>query len=292
MEPSKKTNACLKHPSNQKECFCLKCKKLFCHDCYKNDISHKSHILPLSNELLANYSFEQYLGEGSFGFVFRVISLSDDLPYALKIINDVDDYELFSKEIKRNIKMSHPNFIKYHTSFIIKSEKLFVIILELAHRSLELEIKSLSQSTAINYFIQIMEALRYLHDELKIVHRNLKLTNIFIKKEVIKLCDTGEALFMNNKKIMASNSSCDETSIYLPPEVLRGQKYNEKSDVWAAGIVFHAMLSKGNHPFEHDGTNNQNEIMKNIKSQKMNLDESIQDPKCLTILTSPNYLIN
>ena len=283
------TNLCPDHPSEQKEFLCLICKKIYCHECYRKDKAHRLKIKPLSVEMLANYELEEYLGAGTFGFVFKVISLGENRPYALKVINDVEtqeDFDRVSTETKLHATMSHPNIIKYISSFRIKSEGVYVVLLELADSSLESEILSLSQETAFCYFTQIAEALKYLHEDLKIAHRDLKPQNILLKQGVVKLCDMGEAKLMTKKMQTLSYSRGFGTTNYLPPEVLNGQKYSEKSDIWSAGIVFHAMLSKGKHPFDHTGVRDENEIVENVKKMNINYDESIKEPKYLKILES------
>lgn len=282
------TNLCPDHPSKKKEYLCLTCKKIYCHKCYKKD-NHRLNIKPLSKELLANYELEEYLGSGTYGFVFKVISLGEDRPYALKVITDVntqEDFNHVSNETKLHSKMSHPNIIKFNYSFRIKSEGVYLVLLELADSSLQSEIKSLTQETALLYFTQIVEALRYLHEDLKIAHRDLKPQNILLKQGVVKLCDMGEAKIMSKKKHTMSNSKGFGTTIYMPPEVLNGQKYNEKSDIWSAGIVFHTMLSKGKHPFDQKGTKKIMEIVENVKNKQLKFDKSIKEPKFLEILES------
>ena len=50
---------------------------------------------------------------------------------------------------------------------------------------------------------------------------------------------------------MISFSNLFGTFPYLPPEVLNGQKFNEKLDMWALGVIFHQMLSGGGvNPFQ------------------------------------------
>lgn len=221
--------------------------------------------------------------------MFSVISLSEDLPYALKVMTDVvtqDDFDFVSRETKLHSKMSHPNIIKYQNSFRIQSENLFVIQLELADGSLESELRSLSQQKAFSYFTQIMQALCYLHDDLTIAHRDLKPRNILIKNDIIKLCDMGEAKIINKNMLTLSNGRGFGTTIYLPPEVLNGQKYNEKSDVWAAGVVFHAMLSQGKHPFDSKGNRDESEIIENVRNRNGKFDECIQEPRFQKILES------
>lgn len=281
------TNLCPSHPTEQKEYICPICKKIYCYICSKKDISHKAKLLGISNELLSMFEFEEYLGAGTFGYVSKVINFSDGLHYALKVITDVNtqkEFEIASKETQLHAKMSHPNIIKYKYSFRVKSEGLFVVLLELADSSLEAEIKSLSQETALSYFTQILEALRYLHEDLKIAHRDLKPRNILLKQGIVKLCDMGEAKLMSKKMQTLSNSRGFGTTIYLPPEVLSGQKYNEKSDIWSTGIVLHAMLSKGKHPFDLKGDKDENEIAENVKNMQLKIDKSITNSKYLEIL--------
>ena len=163
------SNSCPSHPSQRKEFVCPLCKKIYCFDCLKIDKPHRASIKGLSEHLLDSFEFEQYLGEGTFGCVFKVISLGDDLPYALKVLSGVEteeDFAIISKEAKQHAKMSHPNIIKYNSSFRVKNENLFVVVLELADTSLAAEIKSLSPKIALSYFTQMMEALRYLHEDL------------------------------------------------------------------------------------------------------------------------------
>ena len=142
-----------------------------------------------------------------------------------------------------------------------------MFIRELADRSLQSKISYISKSEAFSYFIQIMEALRYLHDDLKIPHGNLKITNILYKKGLgIQLSDIGK---FNN--------------------ILRKKMLTLKSDVWAAGIILHIMLSRGKHPFDINGTKNPFEIVENVKAGNIKLDKTIQKAIRLKILKSNNF---
>ena len=290
MEPQKpQNNCCSKHPSQRKKFVCTTCEKIYCYTCSEEDDDHSANIKFISKQLLESFEFNQYLGAGAYGCVFGVTSLSDHFPYALKVISDIkteEDFNIVSKEAQLHATMVHPNIIKYHSSFRVKKESLFVVILELADSSLATEIESLSKSTAFYYFTQILEALRYLHDDLKIAHRDLKPKNILVKSGIVKLCDMGDAKILKKKMLTLSSSKGFGTRIYLPPEVLNGNNYNEKSDIWAAGIAFHKMLSKWKHPFNFKENNDEDEIVKNVKNQNIKIDEFIQEEKYLTILES------
>ena len=80
--------------------------------------------------------------------------------------------------------------------------------------------------------------------ENKIIHRDLKLENILIKKEkgqnIIKLTDYG----CSKRMISLSNYGNTlnvGTVAYMAPEVLKGEDYNYKADLWSIGIIIYKL---------------------------------------------------
>ena len=173
MEPKKPSfNCCLIHSFQPRRLFCFCCKYFYCHICCEEKRKHGDHSVNTIHLPLDNFEFERCLGAGKNGCVFMVTKLEDGHGYALKIIPKVKrnwEIELVSSKTKHPIvNISHPNIIEYKRSYHIKEDSLFVIIRELADKPLQSEITYISQNKAFSYFIQIMEALRYLHDDLKI----------------------------------------------------------------------------------------------------------------------------
>ena len=280
-----KANLCLIHSTKKIKFFCRECKKLYCLLCNQTDNeNHKVQKLP--KHLISHYEFEKFLGYGSYGLVFKVKDLKKSLPYALKMIPTEEDDDIDLLEHQIHSKIVHSNIIKYFESFWLKKQKLFVILMELAEKSLSEEIKEISQETAFRYFRQIMEALRYLHEDLKTIHRDIKHENILLKEGNIKLCDMGEAKTMEKSWLKLSNKKGFGTKKYQAPEVMNGRKYNEKNDIWAAGIVFHMMLGGGAHPLG----NTAKEVSENVKKQKLRLSSSIKNKKHIEILKSMNCI--
>mmetsp|Transcript_47064 Transcript_47064/g.117403 ORF Transcript_47064/g.117403 Transcript_47064/m.117403 type:complete len:630 (-) Transcript_47064:389-2278(-) len=99
---------------------------------------------------------------------------------------------------------------------------------------------------------QLLEALVYLHRQ-RIVHADLKPENLLLFEDAdsdtlhIKLCDFGLA-----QQIPASGWIAHDgirgTQGYLAPELLLGQSYNEKIDIWALGIIVYTLIA-GYEPF-------------------------------------------
>ncbi|KAI9714115.1 MAG: hypothetical protein M1828_001205 [Chrysothrix sp. TS-e1954] len=133
---------------------------------------------------------------------------------------------------------------------------------------------------ARRYIRQLAAALQYLHQDLHIVHRDVKLENCLLDMSgtssdgwgTLQLCDFGLADFVNydarddfeNEKMMSEGESNSPgglpdttTSVvgslqYASPEVIKSKKpcYQMSSDVWAFGVVCYALLAS-DLPFSH-----------------------------------------
>jgi NIMA (never in mitosis gene a)-related kinase len=101
-------------------------------------------------------------------------------------------------------------------------------------------------------------ALKYLHDK-HILHRDLKTANVFLtSKNVVKLGDFGISTVLQNT--MACAKTVCGTPYYFSPELCQSKPYNNKSDVWALGVVLYEMLTLS-RPFQAKSLK---ELMKKI----------------------------
>lgn len=101
---------------------------------------------------------------------------------------------------------------------------------------------------AINIFNQILRGVDVIHRN-KIVHRDLKLENIFVRKTekqglVCKIGDFGLARFVE----MTANSNCG-TQNYMAPEILKSIPYGQEVDIWSMGVLLYYMFF-GEFPFK------------------------------------------
>lgn len=94
-------------------------------------------------------------------------------------------------------------------------------------------------------------ALLYLHDR-KILHRDLKTQNIFLKNGTIRLGDFGIAKVLDGTRDFAN--TCIGTPYYMSPELFKNKPYSYKSDVWALGCVIYEMCNL-RHAFDAQSLN-------------------------------------
>lgn len=106
--------------------------------------------------------------------------------------------------------------------------------------------RRLSESSAKFFFIQMCEAMKYLHDK-GITHRDIKPDNILLASEdedtLLKVTDFGLSKFVKKNSIM--KTLCG-TPQYVAPEILttRGKgSYTKKVDIWSMGCCLYACLA-------------------------------------------------
>ena len=117
---------------------------------------------------------------------------------------------------------------------------------------------------------RVLSSINYCH-QANIVHRDLKPENILLEQnkefDQIKIIDFGTSL------VYDPNRNLDEklgTPYYIAPEVLN-KNYNEKCDIWSAGVITYITLS-GMPPF--NGQSDQ-EIMKKVREGQFSFDDRI-----------------
>lgn len=93
---------------------------------------------------------------------------------------------------------------------------------------------------------KITSALHFLHDEHKMVHRDLKPGNVVLNcAGVVKLSDFGVSRVLDNE---AKGMSWVGTASYMSPERLMGSQYTHKADIWSLGIMA-IECAIGRHPY-------------------------------------------
>ena len=229
--------------------------------------------------------FPKELGSGSFGRVFLVAHNETKELFALKtiekrkIMTTYGRLDIIHEEINIHSKLSHQNIIKLYN--IYEDEETINIIMEYAPKGnlyhlIKQEKNGFSEHKAFEYFIQILNAVYYLHSN-NIIHRDIKPENILISADnKLKLCDFGWA----KELTLENRSTFCGTMEYMAPEIVGSENYDYSVDIWSLGILLYELLF-GHSPFKANTTNN---IIQNIKSHELNYDNKNLSNSCKDLI--------
>ncbi|XP_044893542.1 serine/threonine-protein kinase Nek11 isoform X12 [Felis catus] len=175
-----------------------------------------------------------------------------------KVLKEISVGELNPNEtVQANLeaqllsKLDHPAIVKFHASFVEQDN--FCIITEYCEgRDLDCKIqeykeagKTFPESQIIEWFIQLLLGVDYMHER-KILHRDLKSKNIFLKNNLLKIGDFGVSRLLLGSCDLATTLT--GTPHYMSPEALKHQGYNTKSDIWSLACILYEMCCM-NHAF-------------------------------------------
>ncbi|XP_071253707.1 serine/threonine-protein kinase Nek10 [Salvelinus alpinus] len=210
--------------------------------------------------VINGYSILDHLGTGAFGSVFKVRKQSGQNLLALKEVNlhnpafgkdkksrDSNVEKIVSELTIIKEQMTHPNVVKYYKTFL-KGDRLY-IVMELIEgvplwdhfNSLKEKEQQFTEERLWNIFIQMCLALRYLHKEKRIVHRDLTPNNVMLgERDKVTITDFGLA---KQKQENSKLTSVVGTILYSCPEIVKSEPYGEKADVWASGCILYQMAT-------------------------------------------------
>jgi serine/threonine protein kinase/tetratricopeptide (TPR) repeat protein len=210
-------------------------------------------------QTISHYRITQKLGAGGMGVVYKAIDLTLERTVALKflppdMVVTSTDRERLLREARAASMLDHPNIGVIH-GLEESSDRQFFIVMgyyEGLTLSEKLDRGVMPARDALDLAIQIARGLSAAHAR-NIVHRDIKPSNVIITPEnVAKIVDFGLA------RVVASASATQSMSLtgtlpYMAPEQILGEPVDQRSDVWALGVVLVQMLT-GSHPFVRPNT--------------------------------------
>ncbi|KAK9681662.1 hypothetical protein RND81_10G018800 [Saponaria officinalis] len=205
-----------------------------------------------------NFSNEKKLGEGGFGEVFKG-KLHNGQEIAVKRLsrNSTQGVKEFKTEVHLVAKLQHRNLVKLLGFCLAKDEKLLIYEF-CSNLSLDrllfdvIKCPSLIWETRFNIICGIARGLLYLHEDsrLKIVHRDLKASNILLDKDMNpKISDFGMARLFGAGETQGNTNKISGTFGYMAPEYVIAGHYSVKSDVYSFGILVLEMVSSQRNKF-------------------------------------------
>lgn len=207
--------------------------------------------LDLREEDLENL---EELGAGNGGTVSRALHIPTKKIMAKKLIR-VETSPEVRKQILRELQIlhdcNHENIISFYGAFNQKGN--IAVCMEFmdigSFDGFYKKLGPIPVDIVGKVAVSVLDGLIYLYDNHKIIHRDVKPSNILLNSQgSIKLCDFGVSGVLINS---VANTFVG-TSAYMSPERIQGGSYTVKSDVWSLGISL-LELAQGKFPFPPDG---------------------------------------
>jgi serine/threonine-protein kinase len=211
------------------------------------------------------YLVEKLIGQGGMGKVYRGRNVRTESPVAIKtlipdLVRDDSLIKRFEIEAKSASNLRHPNTIRIY-DFGKEGDVLFMVMELLDGQSLEGLLRrdrQIEPRRLLRILRQTCESLEEAHGT-GLVHRDLKPDNIFLNRvgdhaegEFVKVLDFGVAKLRDKKYGNATLTQAGMifgTPRYMSPEQARAQDIDQRSDIYALGVIMYECLV-GEVPFD------------------------------------------
>jgi len=244
--------------------------------------------LPPGSDFGPRYRIEALLGQGGMGRVYKAHDKELDRTVAIKVVRqgmmgESDALKRFKQELLLASKISHRNILRIHdmgtvgdTRFItmafVEGQDLHQILQATPRMPIE---------RALSFAKQLADALAAAHAE-GVMHRDLKPQNILVdKQDQIYVSDFGLAKSFEEGAVgMTRTGAFLGTPRYMSPEQVEGKPVDQRSDLYAYGLILYEMLT-GDVPFSGDST---------LKVMYQRIQETPKSPK-LVNPALPNWVV-
>ncbi len=203
----------------------------------------------IGKEIL-NYTIVSFIGKGGMGSVYLAEhKYIKQQKVAIKVINAdmVNDFtrSRLQQEAEALARLNHPNIVHFLDYHIDEGGNIYLIEEYAEGVSLEKYIKEVNglivEDRLCAKFEPILDAMNYAH-KMHILHRDLKPSNIIITEDgTPKILDFGIATLM--REDAQDEGLIMGTPTYMSPEQVKGEKLDERSDIYSLGVVLFQMLT-------------------------------------------------
>ena len=205
-------------------------------------------------ETILHYKIVEKLGEGGMGVVYLAEDTKLKRQVAIKFLPkqisaDAEERKRFEIEAQAAAALNHPNITTIH-AIEESGDTIFIVMEFIDGIELKEKIKAgpLPYDETVNTAIQMAEGLTAAHNK-GIVHRDIKASNIMIKKDGnVKIMDFGLAKIGKGSQVTKLGTTIG-TIAYMSPEQTRGESLDQRTDIWSFGVVLYEMLT-GGQPFK------------------------------------------
>jgi tetratricopeptide (TPR) repeat protein len=196
--------------------------------------------------VVGRFEIIRELGRGGFGVVYEAKDRDLGRQVAVKVVRPgriTEEKGKASREAEAIARLAHPNLVTLHD--VGQSEGRPFLVFELLRgKTLDLRIEEgqLPVQDAVHIATEIARGLAHAHAE-GVIHRDLKPANVFVtNKGQVKILDFGMAHAFGRRRLSGG------TPAYMAPEQWEDDPEDERTDVFALGVMLYRMLT-GEYPF-------------------------------------------
>ena len=211
----------------------------------------------------AEYEVSEFIGNGSFGYVYKIKAIEGGETFALKTIQtpfvDPTTLHAFLNEGNLATKIDHKNVVKqyyFHDGDTYSNLPPYLIMEYASGGTLKDVISSKAEEQKFftveemrYYFVQLIDGMKAINE--KLIHRDVKPENILVSDNILKISDFGLS-----KVVTESTRTTTFKGIgclpYLAPEGWRSEKNTIQMDIYSMGIVFFEIAAL-EHPLTVQG---------------------------------------
>jgi serine/threonine-protein kinase len=205
------------------------------------------------------FYIEEIISRSGMGSIYKAKDLQYDETVAIKIPYmqleaDAASFSRFQREAEIGKILNHPNILRFVQ--VPEQSRPYIVMEFLEGKPLSqvmVDVRPLPIEDAVQIASKVCGALAHMHEN-KIIHRDLKPQNIMICKDgSLRIIDFGIAKAAELRRItFAGFSPTLGTPDYMAPEQVKGQRGDERTDIYSLGAVLYEMVT-GSVPF--DGPN-------------------------------------
>ncbi|XP_071311466.1 serine/threonine-protein kinase PAK 3-like [Agelaius tricolor] len=201
---------------------------------------------------MSKYTAFEELGRGGFGAVYKALDTSSGQQVAIKIMSLEEEMseELAANEILAMRDNRSPNIVTYLDSYLVDAE--LWLAMEFMDGGTLFDVLSAvypEEGQIGSVCRECLQGLHFLHSR-QVIHRDIKSNNVLVGMDgSVKLGDFGLCAQLSPER--SKRSSSVGTPSWMAPEVVRGEAYGPKVDIWSLGIMGLEMV-EGEAPYERE----------------------------------------
>ncbi|NOU31319.1 MAG: serine/threonine protein kinase [Polyangiaceae bacterium] len=213
---------------------------------------------------LGKYRLETAIGSGGMGHVWAARNEATGAEVAIKVLlggHDDESSQRFRQEARIGALLMHRNVVRVFDLVEDPSGALVLVMERLRGQTLDHVLTAqgrLSTRATVAVVQGVLDGLTHAHEK-GFVHRDVKPSNILLAVEsdgllIPKVLDFGIAKAANRSSPITREGILVGTPEYMSPEQISGKPVDERSDVFACGVMVYESLT-GRAPFAADSIN-------------------------------------